>query len=132
MSSAANVACSRSASGSVVAMNGNIVAPSPSVALFWLLSVCERPNEWPNSCTATQFRSTERETVSNCAGSTRETKSVADLGIELNVVIKNRSRFVEAGGKLDVAIVVDVLRSGNGSRDIRIGITINELSINQC
>ena len=32
MSSALNVACWRSESGSVVAMNGNIVAPSPSVA----------------------------------------------------------------------------------------------------
>ena len=55
----------------------------------------------------------------------RETKSVADLGVELDIVIENRSRFVEAGGKFDIAVVVDVLGGGNGAGDIRIGVTID-------
>ena len=53
-----------------------------------------------------------------------EAKSVADLGVELHVVIENRSRFVEAGGKLDVAVIVDVLSRGNRTRNVRVGVTI--------
>ena len=38
MSSMSSDRCDSSAAGSPVSMNGNIVAPVPSVALFWLFS----------------------------------------------------------------------------------------------
>ena len=42
-----------------------------------------------------------------------EAKAVADFGVELNVVIQNRSGFVEACRKLMVTVRINVSDDGN-------------------
>src|SRR5262249_34684455 len=68
-----------SAAGSPVSMKGNIVAPPPSVLLIWFSNECDRPCEWPNSCVAVVFRSTERVIVSNAASPTVKRKPLVVL-----------------------------------------------------
>ena len=92
MSSLSSERCASSEAGSPVSMNGNIVAPVPSVGLFWLLSTWERPREWPNSWVAVAWRSTDRGLVSTSASATVKRKPL--LALTLNWT--STSRIVPA------------------------------------
>ena len=52
--------------------------------------------------------------------SQRESQSVRRFHVELYVVVENRSRLVEACGKLDVTIAVDIGGDGDPRSDIGI------------
>ena len=79
MSSDPSERCCSSDAGSPVSMNGNMVALSPLVSLFWFSSECDRPCEWPNSWVATVLKSTERVVVSSAASPTVKRKPLVVL-----------------------------------------------------
>ena len=58
-------------------------------------------------------------------------KSIADFRVELDVVIKNRSRFVSARGKLVIAVVINISHYGNRARNIRVSVAIDIIAIRQ-
>ena len=71
-----------------------------------------------------------RDSVSLCIVD-RESKTVADFGVELNVVVQNRSGFVETCRKLMITISVSITNDSNCRRNIRVAVAVDVESIGE-
>src|SRR5262245_21142637 len=58
----------------------------------------------------------------------REAKAVGGFSVELNVIVQDRSSFVETSGEFDIAVAIHIGGYCDASGDVRISIPVNVIS----